>query len=329
VGVVPHASKALRKIVVPDCQSGAFLFYIPLEPFIIPSSLAIHAFKHGKRFTSLLSVFGAMKAICKGNRYRDTKENREAIGAVCGLSPNSVTFYTRQLLKDNWAYEKRGLIYLRSTRKIAKELGMGGRLSFVISPNDIHHKRLANAIMRNVGENVARCQKHYKKTITKNQAYLDKLVHTPSVSHTKQKAMEQSEDRWFATVCQRQQSDLVPTPRDGSDQKSLPMLYVDSTTDYFGISYSLFGTMLNRSKATMHRRMKRDIEQGLVVKQNVVKKVAEGRNINLLDFAQKNPEKYSRHRLRRENGGVQLIEILPNRYGFKQVGVVKGKWLSL
>lgn len=270
-----------------------------------------------------------MKAICKGNRYKDTKENKESIGAVCGLSPNSVTFYVRQLLKDNWAYQKRGLIYLRSTRKIANELGLGGRLSFIISHNDIHHKRLSNAIMRNVGENTARCQKHYKKTITKNHAYLDKLVHTPSVSHTAQKVVEQSEDRWFATVCQRQNSESVPTPRDGSDQPSLPLLYVESNEAYFALSYSLLGTMLNRSKATMHRRMKWDIEQGLVVKQNVVKKVAEGRNINLLDFAQKNPETYSRHRLLRVNAAVQLVEVMPNRYGFKQIGVTKGKWLSL
>jgi hypothetical protein len=272
----------------------------------------------------MLSVFGAMKGLCEGNRFWNNKRNIERIQSVSGLSRNSVSFYIQQLLADNWIYEKRGIIYLRATSKIASGLGLGGRLCFMISENDIHNRRLTNAILRHEGERMARSQKYYKKTLTGNKSYLDKLIETASPAFIQKKNSERCEDRFFATMCKQTTSASVPNPCEGSVQESFDMLFVEHESDYFGVSFSLFGKLFNRSKSTMHRRMAQCIKEGTVVKQNVVRKKMEFTgSLSLLDFAQKNPETYARHRVLRMNEKNVLVEVMANRYGFKGVHLAR------
>jgi hypothetical protein len=66
------------------------------------------------------------------------------------------------------------------------------------------------------------------------------------------------------------------------------------------------------------------IKEGTVVKQNVVRKKMEFTgSLSLLDFAQKNPETYARHRVLRMNEKNVLVEVMANRYGFKGVHLAR------
>jgi len=265
-----------------------------------------------------------MKSICKGNRFKESPENLQRIQTLSGFSRNSIQFYFNQLIADNWAYRKRGLIYLRSTRKIASQLGFGGRVCFSIMEHDLKHSRLANAILRSVGEGLARSQKHYKSRITGNKNYFDSLVTNQNPIVRERQNIERSEDRFFATMCQQQQTDFAHHTREVSEQKSVTPLFVGDNSDYFGASYSLFGSILKRSKSTMHRRISQCVSDGTVMKQNVFRKESEiDKSFSLNQFAQKNPETYSHYRLLRVNDKPVLCEMMPNRYGFKDVLLVR------